>query len=65
MVRAVLRGEDTLRGRSRRGLAIGLELDAIPLHIGVEVGLILLLAHSGEYRKAGSEQLHTGRFWPE
>lgn len=52
MVRAVLRGEATLRGRNGRGVAIGLELNAIPLHISVEAGLILL-AHSGEDRKAG------------
>lgn len=67
MVRAVLRGEGTLRGRIGRGLTIGLELNAIPLHISLRAGLILL-AHSGENRKAGSEQLHTpwtGRFWPE
>jgi hypothetical protein len=48
MGRAILRGEDTLRGRIGRGVAIGLELNAIPLHVGVEAGLILRLAHSGE-----------------
>lgn len=60
MVRAVLWGEGTLRRRYRRGLAIGLELNAIPLHVVVEAILTLRMAHSGEDKKAGSEQLHTG-----
>lgn len=36
MVRAVLWSEGTLRGRIGRGFAIGLELNAIPLHISLE-----------------------------
>jgi len=49
VVSALLWGEGTLGGRNGRGVAIGLELDAIPLHVNIlEARLILRMAHSGE-----------------
>jgi hypothetical protein len=51
MVSALLWGESTLRGRIGRGIAIGLELDAIPLHVSMEARLILRMALSGEDKK--------------
>ena len=48
MMRPVLGGEGTLRRRYRRSLAIGLELNAIPLHVDMEAKLFLRMAHSGE-----------------
>jgi hypothetical protein len=63
MVSTLLRGEGTLRRRSGRGVAIGLELDAIPLHDSMETRLILRMAYSGEDKGgvgAASRRLSTG-----
>mgnify|MGYP001658171924 CR=1 FL=1 len=40
-------GREGALWRSGRSLSIGLEVGAIPLHVGMEVEVILLMAHSG------------------
>lgn len=44
----VVLGRESALGRSGRSLSIGLEVGAIPLHVGMEVEVILRMAHSGE-----------------
>jgi hypothetical protein len=44
----VVLGREGALWRSGGSLAIGLEVGAIPLHVGMEVEVILRIAHSGE-----------------